>query len=168
MTASIDTPSDVRAMPDMDQAAALRNTLTSATRVNHAGRIFFGSVLMISAFGLWLVPVTNGDAAMQLIKLLVSIVMLLLGGMFVFSARNTDELPEIQIDTTAREISIVKRDAEGRMASNQVHKIDDMADITLRDRMFTAHDASGAVVVSVPVPDKRMEKALKSALQLSV
>jgi flagellar basal body-associated protein FliL len=122
-------------------------------------------VLSLSAIGLWAIPVETGDSAMQLIKLLVTIVMLVLGVMFVFSARATSDMPDIVIDAQNRELTLVSRDAEGQIIGQEVHNIDDMNEITLRDRMFTARDASGEITVSLPLPDKATEKALRKALQ---
>ena len=164
MTATSDTH------PNLTSAATFggASSETRATGVNLAGRIFFGTVLSLSAFGLWLIPVETGDSAMQLIKLLVSLAMLALGIMFVFSARATSDMPDIMIDAQARELTLVSRDADGQVLSKEVHKIDDMNEITLRERMFEARDAAGKMIVSLPLPDKATEKALKNALHFGV
>lgn len=166
MTSTTEARTDLAGISDFDQATALRETLKKSKGVNHAGRVFFGSVLILSAVGLWLVPVDAGDAAMKLIKLLVSVLMLVLGVMFIFSARRVPDEPEIQIDTQAREIRIVKRDNGGAICMDTRHAIDSLSDVTLCDRTLTAYDASGQLIISMSVPDKRMETALKSALSL--
>ncbi len=167
MAATSDTHPEMGQSTEYDHAKALRETIKNSSGVNHAGRIFFGSALSISAFGLWLVPVDPGDSAMQLIKLLVSVVMLGLGAMFIFSARKSSDAPEIQIDTATREIRVLKRDSNDKPYVSACHAMDSLTDVTLKDRLLSARDETGQLIMSVPMPNKAAEAAVRSALQIS-
>ena len=164
MVALSDTHTELSVAPDFDQAKALRESLKKPASVNRGGRMFLGSVLCISALGLWLVPVDAGDAAMQLIKLLVSVVMLALGMMFIFSINRRAELPEIQIDTPKRELRVIKRDYADKPFVEACHAFEKMAEISLKGHQMTARDADGQVIVSVPLRDKATARALQATL----
>lgn len=136
----------------------------SASGVNRGGRIFFGSVLVISALGLWAVPVADGDAAMRLIKLLVSMVLAGVGVMFFLSLDRGRDLPEIQLDTAKRELRIIKHDSTGTAYVDAVHSFDALSEVSIQDRLLTARDDRGNLVASVPLRDTSTEAALKEAL----
>ena len=95
---------------EFEKSKALRQSLQEAQKVNRSGRVFLGTLLAISALGLWLVPVADGDTGMRLIKILVSLVLLGLGAMFISSIDEIEALPEIQIDTQNRELRIMQLD----------------------------------------------------------
>lgn len=165
MNAMGDTNMKLATAQKLDQAKVLREKLQDAGEVNRGGRIFIGSVLIVSALGLWLVPANAGDTGMQLIKLLVSVVLVVPGMMFIFSLRQREDLPEVQINLTERELQILKRDRTGANYVEASHGFDTLSEVTLRDRFLTARDAVGRTVVSVPLRDEATEAALKEALQ---
>lgn len=165
MVAITETHQQSRKAPDVDQARILRAKLIEVSEVNRSGRVFLGSALIMSAIGLWLVPVTEGDAAMKLIKLLLSTVLLLLGAMFIFSISRSKDLPEIQIDTVVRELRIVKRDEAGTQYIHARHPLESLSEVNLINQMFIARDADGRLVASVPLSNRKAEAALRSALE---
>ena len=149
---------------EFEKVQALRRSLHGASSVNRSGRVFLGAVLVISALGLWLVPVSEGDAGMKLIKLLISLVLLGLGAMFLSSIDARKDAPEIQVDTQARELRVLRPDAAGQMTIVAVYNLDGLSDVTLKDKLLTAHGPEGELVVSLPVADKHTENALRGAL----
>jgi len=149
---------------EFEKAQALRRSLHGASSVNRSGRVFLGAVLVISALGLWLVPVSEGDAGMKLIKLLISLVLLGLGAMFLSSIDDRKDAPEIQVDTQARELRVLRADAAGQMTVVAIYNLDGLSDVTLEDKLLTARGPDGELVVSLPVVDKHTENALRGAL----
>lgn len=133
--------------------------------VNRGGRIFFGSVLVISALGLWAVPVVEGDAAMRLIKILVSVVLAGVGVMFFLSIDKGEDLPEIQLDTAKRELRILSHDGAGEPRVEAVHSFDALSEVVIQDRLLTARDAQGRLVATVPLRDKATEATLREIFQ---
>lgn len=169
MVAFSETHAGIQSSREFDQAKALRenlrDNLQESKGVNRVGRIFFGSVLVISALGLWAVPVVEGDTGMRLIKLLISIVLAGVGVMFFLSIDSAEDLPEIQVDTNKRELRIITRNGGEDGQVEAVHSFDELSEVTIRDRLLTARGENGQLVASVPLRDKAMEAALREALQ---
>lgn len=149
---------------DLAHSKALRQSLDEVSTVNRSGRVFLGFVLVISAVGLWLVPVTEGDAAMRLIKLLISLVLLGLGGMFISSISERESVPDVVIDTKARELRVVHRGSRMGRAVETRYALDDLADVSINNNLFSAIAKSGGTIVAIPVPDNRVQATLRKAL----
>lgn len=145
------------AAPQFEASKALRQSLKEASAVNRSGRIFLGTVLLVSAAGLWVIPVDMGDAAMRLIKLLFSACLLALGAMFILSARDRLRLPEIRLDPEAREIHIVKPSGTLSLC------FDDLAEVSFCERTMTARSSDGRVQLVLPLTDEQTENALREA-----
>ncbi len=150
---------------EFEKVQALRKSLREVSVVNRSGRVFLGAVLVVSALGLWLVPVSEGDAGMQLIKLLISLVLLGLGAMFISSVDDRGVAPEIQIDTQARELRMLRAGMSGQMTVVTRHNFDSLTEVTLKDQLLTARRGAGETLFSIPVTNKHTEKALGAALE---
>ena len=150
---------------EFDQATAVRQALKKSSAVNKTGRVFLGSVLLISGVGLWLVPVDAGDSAMRLIKLFLSLVLMALGAMFIASLKQKSGASEIQVDAQNRELRIYNTNETGQSVLAEKHKLDDLNELALMDGLLTARDAQSKLLFSVPVEDRRSEKMLRAALE---
>jgi len=146
---------------DYQKASALRASLNEASVVNRSGRVLLGSALLISVVGLWVIPVEDGDSAMRLIKLLISVVLGALGAMFIGSASDNDALPEIQIDPGRGELRVV------RNGEVKAHRLDELTDVVLKDDLMTARSSTGELVLSLPISDHNTKRALRAALDLA-
>ncbi len=139
------------------------------TEVVAAGRLrrnamrIAGVSALVAAAGLWLIPVVPGDGAMQLTKLALSLA-LAGGGAFLLPTRASDAGPEVQIDTVARRLTIIEKDARGRTLSQIAYCVDTLGELVLRDGLLTARDASGQPLIALPVGDASVEAALLSML----
>ncbi len=160
MAVTSETPTEI------DNSEKFRRSMDQASAVNRSGRVFFGSVLLISALGLWLIPVQDGDAAMQLIKLAISLFMLALGAMFISSIAERGSSPDILIDTQKRELRILTKNEVTNSLDQSIFKLDQLTAVSLKNGEFSAHDQNGEFVVSVPVRDRHTRKALIAALDL--
>ncbi len=121
-----------------------------------------GAALCMSAGGLWLVP--SEDAAMQLIKLFASVV-LLLGGLILFNGLNREELaPEVQIDPVKRQLRVYEYDAKGRSTLKACHDIDALQELSVHKRQLRAKDASGVLVLEMPLGSDEEASAIRSAM----
>lgn len=116
-----------------------------------------------AAGGMWLIPVMPGDALMQLTKLLLS-ACLAVSGVMICGGLRGETGPEVQIDTRARRIMVIERDARGRIHSEVNHDIDALSEIVLRDNLLTARDAQGRPMIALPVRDPAVENALLAML----
>ncbi len=142
------------AVADAPQGAA-RRALTACA----------GAALCMSAAGLWLMP--SEDAAMQLIKLFASVVMLL-GGLILFNSLNRDAPgPEVQIDPVKRQLRVYEYDAKGRSTLKTCHDIDALQELSVNRRQLRARDASGVLVLEMPLGSDEEASAIRSAMPRS-
>ncbi|MFN3209711.1 MAG: hypothetical protein ACE369_12080 [Roseovarius sp.] len=110
---------------------------------------FGGAALCMAGAGLWLIP--SDDAAMQLIKLLASVT-LVLGGMILFNGLNSgDTVPEVQIDTVRRQLRVYEYDARGRSTLKSCHDIDDLQELSVRHSKLRARDRAGVLLLEFPL-----------------
>ncbi len=122
-----------------------------------------GMAAMGASIGLWIVPGMEGDAAMQLTKLLVSATFLVGGAAMIGISRRNDA-PEVLIDTKTRQLTVIMRDRRGQVTSQTSHAIDGLREIELRDGLLTARDKTGEPLIALPVEDAEVEGALRSLL----
>lgn len=137
------------ALPDITRKT--RDTQSQCLLVKSAVR-FAGAVLILSSVGIWLVPVTDGDAAMVLMKLLVAVVFACVG-VILIEAGDPRTQDEVQIDIKARELRIYSGGCGRHGRSMGRYDFDDLADVRLDDNMLTVIARSGAVVVQLPMAD---------------
>lgn len=120
------------------------------------------AALCMAAGGLWLVP--SEDAAMQLIKLFSSVVMLL-GGLILFNGLNRpDTTPEVQIDPVQRQLRVYEYDAKGCSKLNACYNIDDLKELSVEKRRLSARDGDGTLVLEVPLGSPEEEAAIRSMM----
>lgn len=125
-------------------------------------KMALGTALLLAALGMWIVPA--GDAAMQLIKLFVSIVMLGLGLMLMSALDVADDLPEVHVDTVNRQLRVVTMDPCGKCHLRGVYDLDSLSEVSIEGHTLTAVDAAGNQVVSIPLADAESEQALRELL----
>ncbi len=124
----------------------------------------FGVGTLLAALGVWIVPVDEGDTAMQLVKLVFSGSMLVMCMLFISALDSSNAEPEIQLDPSNRQLRIVKRDSRGNALVQGSYNLDELSDITLKDRHLSARDAKGEEIVSIPVRNAAAEQAIRAAL----
>lgn len=122
-----------------------------------------GIAAVTAAIGVWMVPALPGDAAMQLVKLTLSLG-LLLGGAIMFSALRAVAGPEVRIDPRTRRLTILERGLDGKVRMEISHDIDSLAEIVLKDHLLTARDAQGRPLIALSVTDPQAEGAIRDIL----
>lgn len=125
---------------------------------------FCAAVLLVSAVGIWLVPGGGDDAALRLIKLLVSGLMVALALVCRASLRADRDEPELHLDLAQRRLRVVERDAAGRQTVTGSYGFEALTELCLRDGFLTARDRSGELILAAPVPDRATEAAIRRAL----
>jgi hypothetical protein len=111
---------------------------------------FIGAVLLFAAVGLWLVPGSNWDAGLMLVKLGLSGFFVGGGLMFLLSTRRSIH-PEVFLDGKRGRMRMLERDTHGRIASEVEVDYDDLSEIDFRDGMLIARDHHGQPVLEMPV-----------------
>lgn len=119
------------------------------------------AALMMSSVGIWVVP--SEDAAMQLVKLLVSVVMFG-GAILLINALNERQsLPEVRFDPGKRQLRVYEYDCYGRARLSGCHDVDKLSEISVEEETLRARDAGGEIVLSLPVKGKAAG-ALRTAI----
>jgi hypothetical protein len=168
MVALPDLPRDFTHAPhSFHDTTSMPEKKPEKTDLRRAARVFLGSVLILSSAGVWLVSTGGIDAAMMLIKMVFSLSLFCLGAM-CFSTLDADDLaPEVQIDTKRRQLRVIEIGLDGRTQRVEVHALDDLAELSLRDRILTARDFSGRQIAALPITDHATERALRRALSFA-
>ena len=141
------------------QDRLVRDRKPARHAVTRALKMGFGTALLLAALGMWAVPA--GDAAMQLIKLFVSLAMLG-GGLLLMSALDAgNHLPEVHLDTVNRQLRVVATDTYGAPRLKGVYGLDNLTKVSLEGNALTAFDEAGDQVLSIPFADAETEQKLR-------
>lgn len=134
------------------------------------GRLFLrlaGTVLVLASLGLWLLPSVASDPAMMLVKLLFCFALFWAGLLAFHAARLSDPRPEVQIDRKGGQLRIL-HPAQGRSPARCiVHRLDDLAELSLRDGLLSARDRGGRLVVALEIAGDRSARNLQKALSFA-
>ncbi len=139
-----------------------RDSASAGCALKRGIKMGLGTALLMAAVGMWAVPA--GDAAMQMIKLFVSVLMLGLGLMLISALDQAEDMPEVHLDTLNRQLRVVTTDACGNLRLREVYDLDALSDVSLEGHALTACDATGQQIVSIPLPDAETEKTLRGLL----
>lgn len=141
-----------------------RHALRGQATMKRAAQMAFGSACLMAAVGLWGVQSGAGDAAMQLIKLLVSAVLLITGMILISGLRERVGPPELHVDPLNRQVRIVEFDGAGRAKIAARHDFDRLSRLDITEGVLTAHDGDGKKLFAMPVHDPDVIAALRAAL----
>ncbi|WP_294607117.1 hypothetical protein [Roseovarius sp.] len=165
MVALPDLPRDFDQAPhSFHDVSEVPEKETRKSDLRRALKGFFGSVLILSSAGVWLVTSGGTDGAMMLIKLVFSLSLFCAGAMCFSTLEGEDTGPEVQVDAKYRQLRVVETGADGQTTRVQVYDLDDLSELSLRDRVLTARDKVGRQVVALPVSDRVTERKLRRAL----
>lgn len=164
------------ALPDFDRkfdSPPLR--ADSAAKVpQEAGRALIRMVLRIlgvaiatASIGLWVLPSAVADPAMLMFKLLFSLILFWCGMLCLHTARRPDPRPEVQIDRRSGQLRVIHPKTGRTPGQLDIHRLDDLVELSLRDGLLTARDRAGLILVSCELADRRSERALREALSLA-
>jgi len=137
------------------------------TPVHRALFMCLGAALMMAAVGIWMVPSGPGDESMLIVKLLISAVMLVVGLMLMSGLNEAAPAPEIQIDRARGELRLIEYAPGGAPRLAASHELAALKDVSLFNGVFSARDARGCELISVPVTDARTRTALREALDIA-
>lgn len=138
--------------------------LRGRASVKRAVYMAVGSACLMAAVGVWGFQPGAGDAAMQLIKLLVSAVLFITGMIFVSGLRDRAGLPEMHVDPVNRQVRVVEFDGAGRAWIAAAHDFDGLSRLDLKAGVLTAQDRKGKKLFAVRVDDPDVVQALRAAL----
>lgn len=151
------------ALPDNQnsytQDRLARDETPARCAVMRALKMSAGTALLLAALGMWAVPA--GDAAMQLIKLFVSLAMLGFGLVLMSALDTEDDLPDVYVDPVNRQLRVVSKDDCGGLRLKGIYGLDSLSSVSLDGNALTAFDADGERVLSIPLYDAETEQKLR-------
>lgn len=124
---------------------------------------FAGVVLLLAAAGMWLVPSAEGDGAMQIMKMGVTILFAGAGAMLLSHARQ-NLLPEVLLDPVRGRLVVSLCDARGVARERIEYSYDELSDVDFRGRMLIATDHHGRNVIELPLERVDNIDELRAAL----
>lgn len=101
-----------------------------ASRLGYLAFRYFGVVLLLAAVGLWMAPGTSMDEGVVPLKLGVSVLFLLTGGVALWSSGN-DRRDEMQVDLERQELRRGYRRGNGRFVTVADLPLSDAGDLFL-------------------------------------
>lgn len=146
-----------RTEPDLDVTRTADPGPCATGTVMRIGRVFLGSVLLAAALGLWLLPVAQGDAAMQLIKLLFSACLFVAGALLAWRPSPEMEAPEIRFDPTARRIRVT-----GKTGCTDLD-FDELGDVEFMNGAVRLRAPQRGLDLRLPLIDAKTENAMRGA-----
>lgn len=151
------------AMSNVMEQNATPNLAISGRPLSRIFTGFCGFVLTITAAGMWLVPGSNWDSALMLIKLGLTSFLLLGGIMLMQSARRT-LVPEVHLDPRGSRLILIERDDRGQVQREIKLSYDDLSEIDFRDNMLIARDHHGQTIVQMPLDNVDNLDEIRAAL----
>ncbi|MEM7075018.1 MAG: hypothetical protein AAF484_08020 [Pseudomonadota bacterium] len=120
------------------------------------------SALCLAAVGMWMVPAE--DSASRLIKLAASLGMVG-GALLLFNGLNAGQaVPGLEVDPAKRQLRVYEYDAKGRSRLKATYHLDDLHDVSVKNRHLSANDANGVLVLEMPLGSAEVEGAVKAAM----
>lgn len=120
-----------------------------------------GVVLTAAALALWMSPAAVSAPGDLMMRALVSATLLALAGLCARAARPDPAGPQVEVDTAARRLRVIRLAGDGRARLVTLHPFDSLSDLALRDGLLIARDARGAQIVALPMPDRDSERRLR-------
>lgn len=127
---------------------------------------FVGVVLVLVAFGLWLLPNTQWEADLTLMKLGISL-FVGFAGLALLDAGRAQRMVEVQIDTTKGEVRLV-RSAKRQPSAQEVisrARFEDLGPAEHRGEMVHLWAGDGGLVAEVALSDPGTRTELLNALR---
>lgn len=149
--------------PDSEQLGQLRRSRTVGTALAASMR-FAGVVLILSSLGIWLAPTVPSDGMVVFLKLLISVFSACVGAVLI-NWGQTGANDEIHMDTEARQLIHIQRNASGITRIRARYDFNDVADIRMTDGNLTVTGKCGLVLVQLPVESLENLDVMRGALR---
>ncbi|MFK7869161.1 MAG: hypothetical protein AB8B58_07975 [Roseobacter sp.] len=137
----------------------------TARQVVRGGQMAVGVVLVFIGLGIWFAPGATWAAELLLIKLAVSFVALVIGGMFLQMARRLDA-PKVEIDTLQHEIRLVHGIGSDRLVVERC-RFADLSRVVNSEARVQLWGHEGALLAEVSASDRPAHRDLVTALKVA-
>lgn len=141
----------------------LRFGLEGSSIVLRAACRFAGAVFILCAPGLWLLPGSNDDPSLMLVKLGASVFFLVCGLALVLCGKGHSQ-PEAHFDPVRREMRILQRNARGRPSTVLRRAYGSLGAAKITDRQVEIWDVDGSILLRLPLADPEARRVLRLQL----
>lgn len=126
-----------------------------------------GTALVIGAAGMWLMPGSQADADLVLMKLGMS-VFFLFCGLALLMLNHADNQPDAYFDPIRREVRILQKNNRGRPQTILRRSYDSIGSARFDDRIAELFDMDGSLLMRLPIDNAEVRHALRMQLCGSV
>lgn len=134
------------------------------------GRILLqitGTVLVLGAAAMWVLPGSQVAADLILMKLGFSVFMLLCG-VAILMVNHVDNRPDAYFDPIRREVRVLQKDSRGRPHTVLRRGYDSLGSARFTDRSIELCDMDGSILMRLRIKTPEIRQALRSQLCESV
>lgn len=122
-----------------------------------------GTALVLSSGLMWVLPGSQMDSDLMLIKLGLSLTFLL-SGLTMLMIHHIDNRPDAYFDPVRREVRVLRKDKRGRPQSIMRRGYDSLGSARFRDRLVEIFDVDGSLLMRLPVDNHEVRHALRAQL----
>jgi hypothetical protein len=126
-----------------------------------------GTALVLSAPGMWLMPGSQYDADVVLIKLGVSLFFFLCG-LALLMRNHVDNRPDAYFDPIRRELRVLQKNDRGRPQTVLRRAYDMLGSVRFTDNKVEVYDLDGTMLMRLPIDDAEVRHALRMQLSGAV
>lgn len=150
-------------LPSFDEAMPL--ILTFAPNWPLRTIIFrvVGTALVLSASGMWLMPGSQNESDVVLIKLGVSIFFFLCG-LALLMRNHADNQPDAYFDPIRGELRVLQKNNRGRPQTVLRRRYETLGSARFSDKMVEMYDVDGSLLMRLPIENAEVRHALRSQL----
>lgn len=150
-------------LPSFDEAMPLILTFAPNWPIRTVLFRVTGTALVLSASGMWLMPGSQNEADMVLIKLGVSIFFFLCG-LALLMRNHVDNQPDAYFDPIRGELRVLQKNNRGRPQTVLRRRYDTLGSARFSDKTVEMYDVDGSLLMRLPVENADVRHALRSQL----
>jgi hypothetical protein len=123
----------------------------------------FGTSLILGASAIWVMPGSNGDTSLILMKLGISIFFLFCGLALVM-INHPDNQPDAYFDPIRREVRVLQMNDKGRPQTVLRRSYDTLGSVRFEDKAIELYDVDGSKLMRLPIASADTRHALRQQL----
>ena len=123
----------------------------------------FGTAMILSSAGMWLMPGSRAEADLMLIKLGVSLFFFLCG-LVLLMRNHVDNQPDAYFDPIRHELRVLQNNDRGRPQTILRRSYDTLGSVDFQRDFVTIYDVDGTMMMRLSVDDDGVRHSLRSQL----
>ena len=123
----------------------------------------FGTALVLSASGMWLLPGTSIGSELMLFKLGISIFFLFCG-LALLMRNHSDNQPDAYFDPIRHEVRVLQKNNRGRPQTVLRRTYDSLGSVNFSSNTVRLYDMDGSLLMRLVIDDADARQSLRSQL----